>query len=148
MARLSIRIDLDPDGRLGPGKVLLLERIGQHGSIAAAGRSLKMSYRRAWELVAELNGSFREPLVVAQMGGRRGGGAAAARSGARRALPGDRAGGGRRGGAASQGHAGRCGRVGAARGHHAAFPRPRRVSVSWDELSREADPPAWRCYSA
>jgi molybdate transport system regulatory protein len=75
MARLSIRIDLDHDGRLGPGKVLLLERIAQHGSISAAGRSLKMSYRRAWELVAAVNGSFREPLVSAQMGGRHGGGA-------------------------------------------------------------------------
>ena len=39
MARLSIRIDFDPDDRLGPGKVLLLERIAREGSIAAAGRS-------------------------------------------------------------------------------------------------------------
>jgi molybdate transport system regulatory protein len=75
MARLSIRIDLDDDGRLGPGKVLLLERIAEHGSIAAAGRSMRMSYRRAWELVADINASFSRPLVAAQMGGRRGGGA-------------------------------------------------------------------------
>lgn len=75
MASLSIRIDLAPDGRLGPGKVLLLERIDEHGSIAAAGRSMAMSYRRAWELVAALNGSFATPLVEAQGGGRRGGGA-------------------------------------------------------------------------
>ncbi len=75
MARLSIRIDLDDDGRLGPGKVLLLERIAEHGSIAAAGRSMRMSYRRAWELVADINASFSQPLVAAQMGGRRGGGA-------------------------------------------------------------------------
>jgi molybdate transport system regulatory protein len=75
VASLSIRVDLDGDGRLGPGKVLLLERIGEHGSIAAAGRSMEMSYRRAWELVTEINASFRQPLVTAQMGGRRGGGA-------------------------------------------------------------------------
>ena len=75
MARMSIRIDLDAAGRLGPGKVLLLERIAEHGSISAAGRSLAMSYRRAWELVAEVNGSFASPLVSAQMGGARGGGA-------------------------------------------------------------------------
>lgn len=75
MAQLSIRIDLDRDGRLGPGKVLLLERIAAHGSISAAARSMAMSYRRAWELVAESNASFRTPLVAAQMGGRRGGGA-------------------------------------------------------------------------
>lgn len=75
MARMSIRIDLDEDRRLGPGKVLLLERIAEHGSISAAGRSMEMSYRRAWELVASVNASFDTPLVAAQMGGRKGGGA-------------------------------------------------------------------------
>lgn len=75
MARMSIRIDLDRDGRLGPGKVLLLERIASTGSIAAAGRSMEMSYRRAWRLVADINASFRQPLVVARGGGRQGGGA-------------------------------------------------------------------------
>lgn len=83
MARLSIRIDLEGDGRLGPGKVLLLERIAECGSIAAAGRSMAMSYRRAWELVAEINGAFREPLVSARMGGRHGGGAGLTPLGAR-----------------------------------------------------------------
>lgn len=75
MARMSIRIDLGDTGRLGPGKVLLLERIAEHGSISAAGRSLRMSYKRAWDLVAELNASFVSPLVDARMGGRQGGGA-------------------------------------------------------------------------
>ncbi|NNM71287.1 winged helix-turn-helix domain-containing protein [Enterovirga aerilata] len=75
MARMSIRIDLGPERRLGPGKVLLLERIAEHGSISAAGRSLKMSYKRAWDLVAELNATFASPLVEAQLGGRHGGGA-------------------------------------------------------------------------
>lgn len=75
MARMSIRIDLDRDGRLGPGKVALLERIAEGGSISAAGRAMDMSYRRAWQLVAELNASFAAPLVTAQMGGRQGGGA-------------------------------------------------------------------------
>ncbi len=80
MPRLSIRIDFDspgdPGGRLGPGKVLLLERIAREGSIAAAGRSMNMSYKRAWDLVAEINASFTEPLVAAQTGGKAGGGAA------------------------------------------------------------------------
>jgi molybdate transport system regulatory protein len=60
---------------------MLLEGIGAYGSIAAAGRAMGMSYRRAWLLVAELNGLFREPLVEAQLGGRRGGGAALTRLG-------------------------------------------------------------------
>ena len=73
MARLSIRIDLLPQGRIGPGKILLLERIEDHGSIAAAGRSLGMSYRRAWELVAETAGYLGAAVVATQAGGRHGG---------------------------------------------------------------------------
>ncbi len=76
MPQLSIRIDFGDDQRLGPGKVLLLERIGEHGSISAAGRSMNMSYRRAWLLVSEINNAFSEPLVALQTGGRGGGGAA------------------------------------------------------------------------
>jgi len=76
MARLSIRVDLDGDVRLGPGKIILLEKIAALGSISAAGRSMAMSYRRAWALVAEINASFREPLVISQPGGKHGGGAA------------------------------------------------------------------------
>ena len=73
MPHLSIRIDFDHEGRLGPGKVTLLERIAQEGSISGAGRSMNMSYKRAWELVADINRSFEEPLVTAQTGGRAGG---------------------------------------------------------------------------
>src|SRR3954463_3714988 len=76
MPHLSIRIDFDDEGRLGPGKVALLERIQSEGSISAAGRAMSMSYKRAWELVSEINRSFDEPLVTAQTGGRAGGGAA------------------------------------------------------------------------
>ena len=74
MPQLSIRIDFDHEGRLGPGKVALLERIAREGSISAAGRSMNMSYKRAWELVSEINESFTEPLVEAQTGGKAGGG--------------------------------------------------------------------------
>jgi molybdate transport system regulatory protein len=75
MPHLSIRIDFDDEGQLEPSKVTLLERIAQEGSISAAGRSMSMPYKRAWELVSEINRSFEEPLVTAQTGGRSGGGA-------------------------------------------------------------------------
>jgi len=75
MPSLSLRINLDPEGRIGPGKVELLEQIAARGSIAAAGRSMGMSYRRAWELVEELNGVFGKAVVARQTGGRHGGGA-------------------------------------------------------------------------
>ncbi|MGB8628952.1 MAG: winged helix-turn-helix domain-containing protein, partial [Xanthobacteraceae bacterium] len=73
--RLSIRIDLASGGRIGPGKIALLEAIRSTGSISAGARSLGMSYRRAWLLVDEVNRTLREPAVTAETGGRRGGGA-------------------------------------------------------------------------
>ena len=75
MAKLSLRVDLEPSGRVGPRKVALLEQIGALGSIAAAGRSMGMSYRRAWELVEELNRCFSDPVVETRIGGNTRGGA-------------------------------------------------------------------------
>ena len=60
---------------LGPGKAQLLEHIEATGSISAAARAMKMSYRRAWQLVEAMNASFRAPLVLTAIGGARGGGA-------------------------------------------------------------------------
>ena len=74
-ALISIRIDLAPSSRLGPGKADLLEAIEETGSISGAGRAMKMSYRRAWLLVDSLNRMFRQPLVAASPGGAKGGGA-------------------------------------------------------------------------
>jgi molybdate transport system regulatory protein len=73
--RLSIRLDLGDGIRIGPGKVALLEEIGRAGSISAAGRALKMSYRRAWELVEDLNRGMGRPVVETAAGGAGGGGA-------------------------------------------------------------------------
>ncbi len=72
--RLSIRIDLASGARIGPGKVALLEEIARSGSISAAGRAMKMSYRRAWELVEDLNRNLGEPVVETAAGGSGGGG--------------------------------------------------------------------------
>lgn len=72
---LHIRVDLRPGVSLGPGKADLLQGIAETGSIAAAGRRLGMSYKRAWSLVETLNGTFRTPLVSATKGGATGGGA-------------------------------------------------------------------------
>jgi molybdate transport system regulatory protein len=72
---LSLRIDLDPEGRIGPGKILLLENIREFGSISAAGRAMDMSYKRAWDLVDEINRVCRQPAVERQTGGKNGGGA-------------------------------------------------------------------------
>jgi molybdate transport system regulatory protein len=73
--RLSIRIDLASGARIGPGKVAVLEEIARSGSISAAGRALRMSYRRTWELVEDLNRSLGTPVVETAAGGSGGGGA-------------------------------------------------------------------------
>jgi molybdate transport system regulatory protein len=72
---VSIRIDLESGGRIGPGKIALLEAIDKTGSITAAAQSMNMSYRRAWLLVDEINHLLREPAVSTAQGGSRGGGA-------------------------------------------------------------------------
>jgi molybdate transport system regulatory protein len=72
---LSVRIDLDSEGRIGPGKIQLLEHIHACGSISAAGRTMDMSYKRAWDLVDEINRICRRAAVERQTGGRNGGGA-------------------------------------------------------------------------
>ncbi|MDB5633985.1 MAG: putative transcriptional regulator, ModE family [Tardiphaga sp.] len=72
---LSVRIDLDSEGRIGPGKIQLLENIHATGSISAAGRAMEMSYKRAWDLVDELNKICGQAAVERQTGGKNGGGA-------------------------------------------------------------------------
>jgi molybdate transport system regulatory protein len=72
---LSLRIDFDPEGRIGPGKIELLEQIAACGSISAAGRAMDMSYKRAWDLVDEVNRICGQAAVEPQTGGKNGGGA-------------------------------------------------------------------------
>ncbi len=73
-----------PDGTfLGYGRVVLLERIREHGSISAAARSMKMSYRRAWNLVDSMNRQGQAPVVSMSTGGRGGGGARLTEAGER-----------------------------------------------------------------
>jgi molybdate transport system regulatory protein len=72
--RLNIRIDLAGGLRIGPGKIAVLEEIARSGSISAAGRALRMSYRRTWELVEDLNTGLGAPVVETAAGGSGGGG--------------------------------------------------------------------------
>jgi molybdate transport system regulatory protein len=68
---LSIRIDL-AEGRIGPGKIRLLEAIRDCGSLAAAGRSMGMTFRRAQGLVKEIESIYTAPAVQCHAGGRGG----------------------------------------------------------------------------
>jgi molybdate transport system regulatory protein len=75
MARLTLRLDFGPGQAIGHGKIRLLEAVRDHGSISAAGRSMDMSYRRAWLLIDELNELFEGPVIETKHGGPGGGGA-------------------------------------------------------------------------
>lgn len=77
-----IRILFGPGAMMGPGKAELLERIARTGSIAAAGREMRMSYKRAWQLVETMNAMFRAPVVESARGGAGGGGAVVTDTGA------------------------------------------------------------------
>jgi molybdate transport system regulatory protein len=71
---VRFRIDFSEHSSLGPGKIQLLEAIRDSGSLSQGARRLGMSYRRAWILVESLKHSFREPVTVANTGGKDGGG--------------------------------------------------------------------------
>jgi molybdate transport system regulatory protein len=74
--QVSIRIDLERGGRIGPGKIALLEAIRETGSITAAAQSMNMSRMKAWLLVEEINTLLSEPAVTTESGGVGGGGGA------------------------------------------------------------------------
>ena len=70
------RLWVECEGRtyLSWGRIALLERIDEHGSVSAAAKSMKMSFSHAWHLIEDMNTLAPEPLVEKQAGGRQGGG--------------------------------------------------------------------------
>jgi molybdate transport system regulatory protein len=83
IAAAKFRILFGSEIAIGPGKADLLEAIRATGSISSAARSLKMSYKRAWNLTDTMNRCFRQPLVDTATGGGGGGGARLTAFGAR-----------------------------------------------------------------
>ncbi|MCL4501422.1 MAG: LysR family transcriptional regulator, partial [Deltaproteobacteria bacterium] len=69
------RLWLEKQGEtfLSWGRVILLEKIRETGSIAAAARAMEMAYSHAWTLVANMNRLSGEELVSRTFGGRQGG---------------------------------------------------------------------------
>jgi molybdate transport system regulatory protein len=69
------RIWVEKDGKLylGWGRIILLERIEELGSIAAAARSMKLGYRNAWLWIDAMNQLSPTPLVEKVTGGKEGG---------------------------------------------------------------------------
>lgn len=73
MAKPSKIVQLKADGRfwltldgknfLGRGRVELLHRIRETGSISKAAKAMKMSYKAAWDAVDAMNDAWQSPLV-------------------------------------------------------------------------------------
>lgn len=70
----SLWIESEEQRFLGPGRVELLERIVETGSINQAAKHMGMSYKKAWGMVNSLNTQAKVPLVITQIGGEKGGG--------------------------------------------------------------------------
>ena len=69
------KVWLEKDGKLfmGWGRVTLLERIDELGSISGAAKSMKLAYRNAWLWVEAMNRLSVKPLVEKATGGVHGG---------------------------------------------------------------------------
>jgi len=74
-SRFRLWIDQGEKPYLGLGRVILLEKIGEYGSITRGAQSINMSYRKAWQLIEDMNKLSKEPLVIKRLGGKTGGGA-------------------------------------------------------------------------
>lgn len=73
-----------PEGTfIGYGRVVLLERIMEQGSITKAAKSMQMAYRHAWDLVDSMNRQAKAPFVELTTGGKGGGGASVTVAGKR-----------------------------------------------------------------
>jgi len=70
----SIWIEGNNGTFIGYGRAILLEGIRKHGSITEAAKSMKMSYRQAWQMVDNMNKQSKSPLVEKLTGGVGGGG--------------------------------------------------------------------------
>jgi len=73
--RLRCWIAVDGEKFFGPGPAELLQQIEESGSIAKAAKAMKMSYKKAWDIIDLLNSSGQKPYVVSFKGGEKGGGA-------------------------------------------------------------------------
>lgn len=69
-----IWIEFEDKVLLGEGRVRLLKAIEETGSLSKAAKSLKISYKKAWDLIDSVNKSAKKPVIITSTGGKGGGG--------------------------------------------------------------------------
>ena len=67
---LKIKIEVNDNLNIGPGKIALLESIIACGSISAAAKKMGMSYRKAWKLIKEINNASKTKIILTNTGGK------------------------------------------------------------------------------
>ncbi len=72
--KTRIWIENETGDFIAKGRIDLLKKIDELGSISKAAKSLNMSYRKAWQLTNAMNKLCHEPLIVKITGGVKGGG--------------------------------------------------------------------------
>jgi molybdate transport system regulatory protein len=70
----TLRLDINQHRFVGHGRIELLRRIAETGSISQAAKSIGMAYKQAWDAVDAMNNLSARPLVQRRTGGRHGGG--------------------------------------------------------------------------
>lgn len=68
-----IWIEIESGLKIGQGRARLLEKINELGSISEAAKSLKIPYRKAWQIVKNMNENSFYELVTKEVGGKLGG---------------------------------------------------------------------------
>lgn len=69
-----IWIEFEDKVLLGEGRVHLLKAVEETGSLTEAAKSLKISYKKAWDLIDSVNKSAKKPVTITSTGGKGGGG--------------------------------------------------------------------------
>jgi molybdate transport system regulatory protein len=81
IANGRIWIETEEGPFLGYGRIELLQKIKELGSLKKAATEMKISYRQAWDFVDQMNKRTGTPLVISERGGKGGGGAVLTKEG-------------------------------------------------------------------
>ncbi|HTF30729.1 MAG TPA: winged helix-turn-helix domain-containing protein [Flavitalea sp.] len=73
--RVRCWVNIDGEKFFGPGPAELLQLIHETGSISKAARAMGMSYKKAWDIIDNMNTRGQKPFVISHKGGQKGGGA-------------------------------------------------------------------------
>ena len=76
MMEIKSRLWIEKEGKafIGYGRIKLLKEVDKTASISAAAKALKMSYKKAWNLLNEIETLAEQPVLVKNIGGKNGGG--------------------------------------------------------------------------